>query len=124
MRLSCCLYVFSHFSSHYDDFCGKAIYCSKECLEYHGKIFHWAECGLLNLLQDDDIGQLALMVYRILVRAGLQTLLQVSNGDINEITKSAIYDTDDYKPVYLQGDHKCQFGKNLYKVRVLHNYQI
>ena len=98
---------------YYDDFCGKAIYCSKECLEYNGKIFHWAECGLLNLLQDDDIGQLALMVYRILVRAGLPTLLQVSNGDINEITKSAIYDTDDYKPVYLQGDHKCYFRKKI-----------
>ena len=90
-------------------------------MEYNGKIFHWAECGLLNLLQDDDIGQLALMVYRILVRAGLPTLLQVSNGDINEITKSAIYDTDDYKPVYLQGDHKCYFRK---KNRIKLGFQI
>ena len=84
----------------------KAIYCSKECLEYNKKHFHWAECGLLNRLQDDDIGHLALMVYRILVRTGLQTLLDVSNGDINEVTKNAIYDSSDYKAVYLQGDPK------------------
>ena len=90
-------------------FCGKAIYCSKECLEYNTKRFHWAECGLLNRLQDDDIGTLALMVYRILVHAGLQTLLDVSNGDIKEITKNAIYDSYDYKPVFLQGDLKCYF---------------
>ena len=87
-------------------FCGKAIYCSKECREYNRKQFHWAECGLLHILQDDDIGHMALLVYRILVRAGLQTLLEISNGDINEVTKSALYDSNDYRPVFLQGDHK------------------
>ena len=86
-------------------FCEKAIYCSKECLEYNLSRFHWAECGLVNRLLDDDIGHMALLVYRILARTGLQTLLDVSNGDINEITKNAIYDSVDYKSVYLQGDH-------------------
>ena len=86
--------------------CGKAIYCSKECLEYNSRLFHWAECGLLNRLQDDDIGHMALMVYRILVRTGLQTLLDVSNGNTNDINKNAIYDSSDYKSVYLQGDPK------------------
>ena len=79
-------------------------------MEYNSQQFHWAECGLLNRLQDDDIGTLALMVYRILVHAGLQTLLDVSNGDIKEITKNAIYDSYDYKPVFLQGDLKCKYS--------------
>ena len=93
------------FSFKHRRFCGKAIYCSKECREYNRKQFHWAECGLLHILQDDDIGHMALLVYRILVRAGLQTLVEISNGDINDITKSAFYDSNDYRPVFLQGDH-------------------
>ena len=97
----CLLYIFSK----HRRFFGKAIYCSKECREHNTKQFHWAECGLLHTLQDDDIGHMALLVYRILVRAGLETLVEISNGDINEISKNALYNSIDYRPVFLQGDH-------------------
>ena len=72
----------------------KAIYCSQRCLELNMSQFHWAECGLLNQLQDEDIGHMALMVYRILVRTGLQTLLDVSSGDIDKTSKNAVYDSN------------------------------
>ena len=98
------------FSSNIDAFVERQFIAQRSVVEYNRKQFHWAECGLLHILQDDDIGHMALLVYRILVRAGLQTLVEISNGDINDITKSALYDSNDYRPVFLQGDHILYFS--------------
>jgi hypothetical protein len=37
-------------------------YCSEACAVLHFRLFHWAECGLLGRLQDEEIGYVALMV--------------------------------------------------------------
>ena len=53
----------------------------------------------LDLLQDEEIGKMALMVYRTFVRTGVQRLISVDMGE----AKKPVYDSADYSSVYHQG---------------------
>ena len=61
-------------------------------------------CPRLGLLQGEEIGPMALMVYRTLVRAGRETLAKVSGEEGPAI--KAVYDSFDYRSVYDQGETK------------------
>ena len=61
-------------------------------------------CPRLGLLQGEEIGPMALMVYRTLVRAGRETLAKVSGEEGPAI--KAVYDSFDYRSVYDQGKTK------------------
>ena len=63
---------------------------------------HWIECGVITLLQEEDIGKMALLVFRILVRAGLDS----PGLKFEEGSAKATYDSKDYNCVYQQCSHE------------------
>ena len=65
-------------------------------------------CRRLALLQGEEIGPMALMVYRTLVRAGRETLAKASAtaGEEGGPAIKAVYDSFDYRSVYDQGKTK------------------
>ena len=65
--------------------------------------FHY--CRRLALLQGEEIGPMALMVYRTLVRAGRETLAKATAAEGVPAIK-AVYDSFDYRSVYDQGKTK------------------
>ena len=77
--------------------CDQAKFCSVDCQDANRT--HWAECGQLDLLQDEELGRMALMVYRILITAGLDKLMEVSKG---QKSKNPTYDSEDYCSVFDQ----------------------
>ena len=77
-------------------------YCSEECRSSDFDWFHWAECGLLDRLQDESIGRMALLVYRLVVKSGLQTCIDTHDADLALTEKNCIYDSEDYACAFLQ----------------------
>jgi hypothetical protein len=57
---------------------------------------------LADRLQTDEIGLLALLVYRLMVKSGLQTCIDTHEADLALTDKNSIYDSDDYKSAFLQ----------------------
>lgn len=55
------------------------------------------------MLQDDgEIGRIAILAYRCLVRTGFETCRKVAAEDVGEMSKNAVYDSSDYRAAYLQ----------------------
>ena len=78
-------------------------YCSQTCRSADFDWFHWAECGLVErFLQDESIGRLALLVYRCMVKSGLETCLDTYEADPAITEKNSIYDSNDYAAAFLQ----------------------
>lgn len=78
-------------------------YCSQECRSDDFDSFHWAECGFVNdLLEDESLGRLALLVYRIMVKSGLEKCSDTHQADLALTEKNCSYDSQDYASVYLQ----------------------
>ena len=78
-------------------------YCSQTCRSADFDWFHWAECGLVErFLQDESIGRLALLVYRCIVKSGLETCLDTYEADPAITEKNSIYDSNDYAAAFLQ----------------------
>ena len=73
----------------------------------------------LGLLQGEEIGPMALMVYRTLVRAGRETLAKVTaTEEEGGPPIKAVYDSFDYRSVYDQGKtKKDQFSTFLFTLR-------
>ena len=57
---------------------------------------------MLERLQDESVGRLALLVYRIMVKSGLQTCIDTHDADLALTEKNCTYDSVDYAPAYLQ----------------------
>ena len=77
-------------------------YCSQACRSADFDWFHWAECGLLERLQDESVGRIALLVYRTMVKSGLEKCIDTHEADLAVTEKNCLYDSDDYASVYLQ----------------------
>lgn len=86
--------------------CNEVNYCSETCKSFNYDLFHWAECGLLERLLDQDIGRLALLVYRLVVKTGLDTCLETLKADLTKMEKDAVYDSCDYRAAFLQVTHE------------------
>ncbi len=56
-------------------------------------------------------------VLRIVVRTGLEKVLQVANSKEEDLEAGAIYDGSDYRSVFLQIDHEDdrEAGRNVIK---------
>ena len=80
----------------------QAKYCSESCKNADFDWFHWAECGMVDHLQDDNIGRLAFLVYRAMVKSGLEKCIDTHRADLNDTEKNGIYDSMDYASVFLQ----------------------
>ncbi|XP_037091108.1 SET and MYND domain-containing protein 4-like [Pollicipes pollicipes] len=54
--------------------CASVLFCSESCRSEALHLFHGTECGVLDLLIDPNLGRMALLVFRVLARAGPDTL--------------------------------------------------
>lgn len=82
-------------------------YCSEACKASDFDWFHWAECGLMDCLQDESVGRLALLVYRLMVKSGLEKCIDTHDADLALTEKNCCYDSLDYASVYLQVIYVC-----------------
>ncbi len=53
-------------------------------------------------MQDEAIGKLALLVYRLIVKAGLKNCLEAYEASDDEVAKDSIYDSMHYSSAFLQ----------------------
>ena len=78
-------------------------FCSSECFKRADHRFHWADCGLLQHLQgDQELGSMALLAFRILIRAGYEKIAEAISRDEKEVEKGARYDSTEYACVFAQ----------------------
>lgn len=78
----------------------QVLFCSDTCRSEATRCFHGAECAVLDLLIEPQLGRMALLVYRLLARAGADTLRRYSADPAP--TQPAVYDSLDYGAVYGQ----------------------
>ncbi len=84
--------------------CNQVVFCDDECAEE--AYFHSYECGIADLI--DDLGATYYIVFRIILKIGPQTALQLAEDLSNGLEN--IYEFDEVKNKYMQFlqlvDHK------------------
>ncbi|TRY71205.1 hypothetical protein TCAL_08718 [Tigriopus californicus] len=82
--------------------CQMAKFCSKDCLEASVQAYHWAECAVLEeLIHDSCLGPMAPLVYRTLIKTGLEGILSTIKERDTQLDPPR-YDSQDYFSVYMQ----------------------
>jgi len=83
--------------------CKRVRFCDKNCFqECYSKTHRW-ECAVLDLIDNDDIGRMATIAYRIVSKTGFK-YLQSMSGKLD--STPATYSEGDYISVYKQVDNK------------------
>lgn len=84
----------------------QAKFCSKKCLEDSVQAYHWAECSFLEeLIHDSELGPMAPLVYRTLVKTGLEGILSTIEERDPQLDPPR-YDSQDYFSVYMQATNQ------------------
>ncbi|KAK6191540.1 hypothetical protein SNE40_003204 [Patella caerulea] len=95
------------------EYCSGIIFCSEECQIEGWKLYHFAECKVLQTMHNTELG-LGHLALRMVLKAGLQNILQNSKKYPEKIksdvlrmgfNKDGIYSSDDYDAVYTLVKH-------------------
>ncbi|KAK3766180.1 hypothetical protein RRG08_025181 [Elysia crispata] len=91
--------------------CSGVVFCSLSCRDLAWEKFHWAECLVLESIQDST-GDLSFLSYRMILTAGLSLLTQIqeSVGETSLVCKAGydkegIYHSDNYYAAYCLVNH-------------------
>ena len=80
----------------------QVLFCSESCRSEALQLYHAAECPVLDLLIDPNLGRMSLLVFRLLARAGSTVLEQDQDQDDSCTDPAAAYDSLSYPAVYSQ----------------------
>lgn len=83
--------------------CSGVAFCSLNCRDSAWKKFHWAECQILERIQDTK-GDLGLLATRMILTTGYETLINIQDYKdverLNGFGEDGVYRSDDYKSCY------------------------
>lgn len=90
-------------------YCSGVVFCSLECRNAAWVKFHWAECHILDSVQDKNLSLLAM---RMIVTAGYDELIKIdekvnSQDDLRTsgFDEEGIYNSEDYRSAYSLVNH-------------------
>ena len=80
----------------------QVLFCSETCRSEALQLYHAIECPVLDLLIDPNLGRMALLVFRLLARAGATVLEQEQEPADPAADSTAAYDSLSYPAVHSQ----------------------
>ncbi|KAF0300345.1 SET and MYND domain-containing protein 4 [Amphibalanus amphitrite] len=80
--------------------CASVLFCSQPCRSEALRLYHATECPVLDLLIDPNLGRMALLVFRVLARAGPEALERAE--ELDSESASDVYDSLAYEAVHSQ----------------------
>ncbi|CAL1529604.1 unnamed protein product [Lymnaea stagnalis] len=91
-------------------YCSAVVFCSLQCRNAAWWKFHWAECKVLENLQDSK-GDLSFLSNRMVLSAGFEELIKLRESRVEVCLRNAgfdeegVYNSEDYRSAYSLVNH-------------------